>query len=212
MMALEATLAKPLPSKNITSLEQRMASLKAQLAAKKAELAKDEKEIKLFALQKALAEKKLELENLLEQKMKQKDGKSEDTHATEERRALVAKLTDLAKNLAVAKSATKDGAVASLQQLTGEEKAMIAKMDAADKKDQAELDMMAKSTSKADHELKKSQSILKMLRKKTHRKYLQVKAMKKAELAELEAAITEVKKGDAKALTATVHKMEAELQ
>merc|ERR1711937_1058740 len=50
------------------------------------------------------------------------------------------------------------------------EKAMIAKMDATDKKDQAELDTMAKSTGKADHELKKSQSILKMLRKKTRRR------------------------------------------
>jgi len=211
MMALEATFAKPLPSKNITSLEQRMASLKAQLAAKKAELAKDEKEIKLFTLQKALAEKKLELENLLEQKMKQKNGKSEDTQDSKERRAVVAKLTDLAKNLAVAKTAAKDGAVTDLEKLSSEEKAMIAKMDAADKKDQAELDTMAKSTGKADHELKKSQSILKMLRKKTHRKYLQVKAVKKAELAELEAAITEIKKGDAKALQATVQKMQAQL-
>merc|ERR1719281_1074834 len=158
MMALEATLAKPLPSKNITSLEQRMASLKAQLAAKKAELAKDEKEIKLFTLQKALAEKKLDLEKL-----------------------------------------------------SSEEKSMILKMDAADKKDQAELDTIAKSTSKADHDLKKSQSILKMLRKKTHRKYLQVKAVKKAELAELEAAITEIKKGDAKALQVIATNMQKEL-
>jgi len=212
MMALEATLAKPLPSKNITSLEQRMASLKAQLAAKKAELAKDEKEIKLFTLQKALAEKKLELENLLEQKMKQKNGKSEDAEATKERKAVVAKLTDLAKNLAAAKTEARDGVVTDLEKLSSEEKAMILKMDAADKKDQAELDTIAKSTSKADHDLKKSQSILKMLRKKTHRKYLQVKAMKKAELAELEAAITEIKKGDAKALQATVHKMQAELK
>merc|ERR1712072_1371102 len=92
----------------------------------------------------------------------------------------------LAKNLAVAKTAAKDGAV-------------------------TELETMAKSTGKADHELKKSQSILKMLRKKTHRKYLQVKAVKKAELAELEAAITEIKKGDAKALQTTVQKMQAQL-
>merc|ERR1711918_275086 len=103
-------------------------------------------------------------------------------------RAVVAKLTDLAKNLAVAKTAAKDGAVTDLEKLSSEEKAMMGKMDAADKKDQAELDTMAKSTGKADHELKKSQSLLKMLRKKTHRKYLQVKAVKRAELAELEAA------------------------
>jgi hypothetical protein len=214
MMALEATISKPFvaePSKNITSLEQKMASLKAELASKKALLAKEEKEIKLFTLQKALAEKKLELENLLEQKMKQKNGKSEDTQDSKERRAVVAKLTDLAKNLAVAKTAAKDGAVTDLEKLSSEEKAMIAKMDAADKNDQAELDTMAKSTGKADHELKKSQSILKMLRKKTHRKYLQVKAVEKAELAELEAAITEIKKGDAKALQATVQKMQAQL-
>merc|ERR1712167_87560 len=106
--------------------------------------------------------------------------------------AVVAKLTDLAKNLAVAKTAAKDGAVTDLEKLSSEEKAMIAKMDAA-------------------HELKKSQSILKMLRKKTHRKYLQVKAVKKAELVELEAAITEIKKGDAKALQTTVQKMQAQL-
>merc|ERR1719515_189242 len=214
-MALEATISKPFvaePSKNITSLEQKMASLKAELASKKALLAKEEKEIKLFALQKALAEKKLELENLLEQKMRQKNGKSEDDQVTKERRAVVAKLSDLAKNLAVAKSAAKNGAVTDLEALSSEEKAMITKMGAADKKDQAELDTMAQTSGgKADHELKKSQSILKMLRKKTHRKYLQVKAVKKAELAELEAAITEIEKGDAKALQTTVQKMQAQL-
>merc|ERR1719335_1169988 len=117
MMALEATLSKPFvaePTKNVTSLEQKMASLKAELTSKKAELAKDEKEIKLFALQKALAEKKLELENLLEQKMRQKNGKSEDDQVTKEQSAAVAKLADLAKNLAVAKSAAKNGAVTDL--------------------------------------------------------------------------------------------------
>merc|ERR1719473_1893250 len=99
-----------------------------------------------------------------------------------------------------------------LENLSGEEKAMIAKMDAADKKDQAELDAFAKTTSKGDHELKKNQVMLKMLRKKTHRKYLQVKATKKAELAELEAAVAEIKKGDAKALQATIQKMQAQLE
>merc|ERR1719316_2319276 len=214
MMALEATISKPFvpePSKNVTSLQQRMAALKAELASKKSELEKDEKEIKLFTLQKALMEKKLELQNLLEQKMKQKNGKMQDTLEAAELKAVVAKVTDLAKNLAVAKTAAKDGAVAELEKLSGEEKALIAKMDAADKKDQAELDTLAKSTSKADHELKKSQGMLKMLRKKTHRKYLQVKAVKKAELAELEAAITEIKKGDAKGLQTTVQKMQAQL-
>jgi len=215
MQGLAAEISKPFapePGKNITSLQQRMASLKAALTSKKAELAKDEKEIKLFTLQKALAEKKLELEDLLEQKMKQKNGKMEDTQEAKETKAVVAKLTDLAKNLAAAKIAAKDGAMTDLEKLSGEEKAMIAKMDAADKKDQAELDTLAKSTTKADPELKRSQGILKMLRKKTHRKYLQVKAVKKAELAELEAAITQIKKGDAKALQATVQKMKAELE
>merc|ERR1719162_58752 len=205
MMALEGTLSKaflPAPSQNTTSLQQRMAALQAQLASKKVELAKDEKEIKLYTLQKALAEKKLELEDLLEQKMKQKNGKMEDTQEAKETKAVVEKLTDLAKNLAAAKTAAKDGAVTDLEKLSAEEKAMITKMDAADKKDQAELDTLAKATTKADHELKRSQGILKMLRKKTHRKYLQVKAVKKNELAELSAAVTEIKKGDAKSLQA----------
>jgi len=215
MMALEATMSKPFvpePSKNITSLQQRMAALKAQLASKKAELEKDEKEIKLFTLQKALMEKKLELQNLLEQKMKEKNGQMQDTVEIKELKAVVAKVTGLSKNLAAAKTAAKDGAVVELEKLSGEEKAMIAQMDAADKKDQAELDTFAKTTGKGDHELKKNQVMLKMLRKKTHRKYLQVKATKKAELAELEAAVAEIKKGDAKALQATIQKMQDQLK
>jgi hypothetical protein len=215
MMALEKTLSQqfmPAKKANITSMEQRMKALQTELAEKKALLAKEEKEIKLYTLQKALAEKKLELQNLLEQKMKQKNGKMVDSQEAAELKAVVAKVTDLAKNLAVAKTAAKDGAVAELEKLSGQEKALIAKMDAADKKDQAELDTLAKSTSKSDHELKKSQGMLKMLRKKTHRKYLQVKAVKKAELAELEAAITEIKKGDAKGLQSTVQKMQAQLK
>merc|ERR1719364_477336 len=157
-------------------------------------------------------EKKLELQNLLEQKMKQKNGKMQDTQEAQELKAVITKVAGLAKNLAAAKTAAKDGTVIDLEKLSGEEKAMIAKMDAADKKDQAELDTFTKTTSKADHELKKSQGMLKMLRKKTHRKYLQVKAVKKAELAELEAAITEIKKGDAKGLQSTVQKMQAQLK
>merc|ERR1719238_559978 len=110
-----------------------MAALKAQLASKKAELEKDEKEIKLFTLQKALMEKKLELQNLLEQKMKEKNGKMQDTVEITELKAVVAKVTGLSKNLAAAKTAAKDGAVVELEKLSGEEKAMIAQMDAADK-------------------------------------------------------------------------------
>jgi len=220
MKELAGELSKPLPEPdNLVAMDKKLAGLKKELAEKQALMAKDESEIKLFTLQKELAEKKLQLAKLVEMKMKSANGKAADSEDAKARKEIVAKLETLAKDLAAAKTKNGDkeetSILADLQKREGDVKASIDKLDAADKKDAASLDSMTKASiptlGKGDA-LEKGQRLIKMLRKKEHRQYKQVRALKKAELAELQAAIASIKKGDAKALQKTVQKMENELK
>lgn len=220
MKELAGELSKPIAEPdNLVALDKKMAGLKKELAEKQALMAKDESEIKLFTLQKELAEKKLQLAKLVEMKMNSANGKAADSQDAKAHKEIVAKLETLAKDLAAAKTKSGDkeetSVLADVQKREGEVKASVDKLDAADKKDAASLDSMSKASiptlGKGDA-LERGQRLIKMLRKKEHRQYKQVRAVKKAELAELQAAIQSIKKGDTKALQQTVQKMENELK
>jgi len=93
--------------------------------------------------------------------------------------------------------------------------ASLAKIDAEEKKREAELKTITASTPPVKDNkdpLAKSQGILKMLMKKEHRKFQKEKATLKSELQEVQHAVTSIKKGDVAGLTKVMSHMQGEMK
>jgi len=194
--------------------------LMKQLMDKKAELAKDQKMLKVINLEKALAEKKLALQKLIDMKQGEKSKKEQQDAAkeAEAQQEMVANVLKVAKTLKGAKPAESDQLKSALTYLDGRIKTVkdsIAKLDAEDKKHEDELKETVDKkmpVKDASDPLAKSQGIIKMLMKKEHRQYEKARAGLNNELKELNQAVASIKKGDVSGLTKVMGHMQSEMK
>lgn len=194
------------------ALKAKLSKLEEQLADKKKELAKDEAAIKLATLQKLLAQKKLELQKLIQKKAQAEASKKSDAADAAQEGILVQKLMKVAGNLAkVGKNdelpAPLKAVLAEVQAFSKKESDAINQMDAANKKTVAELDAQlnkAIPTKGKDDALSKGQSLLRRLKKEEHRQYMKNRVEKKALLTELKDVEQSIKQHDAKRLQSTL--------
>jgi len=214
-----------------TKVADRKAELMKQLKEKEAELEKDKKMMKVLNLEKALAEKKLALQTLIEQKQK-KAKDEEDAKEVAKREEMIASVLKMAKEVQSSKvgSASMTHAVknvagdntkllANVQSyLEGRMKTLsgtMADLDAAQKKreDMIKVTLGDKSAAKSDDkELKKSTAILNMLMKKEQRNYKKARAPLQSEYKELEDAVKSIKKGDVTGLSKVMSHMQSEMK
>jgi hypothetical protein len=199
--------------------------LMKKLKEKQAELVKDEKMLKVIKLEKALAEKKLSLQKLIDSKNNEKAAKAQkeaekDAAAQQE---MVANVLKVAKTLkeakpSAAKPADADKLKGAVTYLEGRVKTVQAKLDAMDAEEKKREDELTATLSvkipvkDANDPMAKSQGILKMLMKKEHRNYEKARAGVKQELNELHSAVTSINKGDADALTKIMSHMQGEMK
>jgi len=196
-----------------------------KLKAKQEELVKDQKMLKVITLEKALAEKKLSLQKLIDMKNNEKNAKAQKEAEKEAaaQQEMVANVLNVAKTLKDVKPANQKPADA--EKLKSAQKFLegrihtvsdsIAKLDAEDKKHQDELNATVNQkmpVKDASDPLAKSQGILKMLMKKEHRNYEKARAGLQNELNELKQAVTSINKGDAAGLTKVMSHMQGEMK
>jgi len=193
------------------------AKLLGELKAKEAELAKDTKMLKVITLEKALAEKKLSLQKLIEQKREQGAQKEAQKEAAV-RQDMVAKALDVAKAMQTQKKPADDKlkpVMTYLKDRMQKVSADLAKMDAANKKEEAELGVTINrkmpAMDKSDP-LVKAQGIIKMLLKKQHRQFEKARLPLQNELKELNQAVTAIDKGDAAGLKKVMSRMQGEMK
>jgi len=174
--------------------------------------------LKVITLEKALMEKKLKLQKLIDMKSARSATAASQKKAAEEQAAL-AKVVSAAKSMKGSKSADKADKLKTVSAyLEGRMHSVsdkLAKIDATEKKGEAELKAVTeKQMPVQDNKdpLAKSQGILKMLLKKEHRQFLKAKAPLQAELKELHQAVSSIKKGDAAGLTKVMAHMQGEMK
>jgi len=214
-----------------STVADRKAALMKQLAEKEAELVKDKKMMKVLNLEKALAEKKLALQKLIEQKQNAAASK-ESEKATKEQDDMVAKVLEMEKTLATTKgvSAKMSDAVKKATEnkpkllatvstyINGRMAILSANMkqiDDAQTKREAEIKATlggdaagAAKTKEEKEEMKKSQAILTMLMKKEARNAKKMRAGIQSEYNELASAVTSIKTGDVKKLSEVMQHMQ----
>jgi len=207
-------------------INTRKSDLMKQLEAKKAELVKDQKMLKVINLEKALAEKKLALQKLIDMKQNEKSEKARQEAEKEAaaQQEMVANVLKVAKTLkdakpsAATKPADAEKLKGALTYLEGREKSVsdkLAKLDAGEKKQQDELKATVEKklpVKDGNDPMAKSQGILKMLAKKEHRQFLKNRAGLQNELNELHEAVTSIQKGDASGLTKVMSHMQGEMK
>jgi len=206
-------------------IESMKADLMKQLQAKEDELAKDKKMMKVLNLEKALAEKKLALQKLVDMKDAKKSAEAQEKARKEaaEQQKMVAEVLNVAKTLkegkpTAAKPVAADKLKTVMTYLEGREHdvtASLAKLDADEKNREAELKTMTeKKLPVKDNKdpLAKSQGILKMLLKKEHRQYQKARATLRNELEEVHQAVTSIKKGDVAGLTKVMSHMQGQMK
>lgn len=202
------------PKKHMTEEEgkARLAELEKNLKAKKELLAKEESMIKLYTLQKELAEKKLQLQKLIEKKENAEAAKKSGAADAAAETALVSKLMKLSGDLAkVDKKAELPApikaALTEVKASAKKESDEIAKMEVSNKKAMADLDAEAKKST-----IKGGDQMIHRLKKQETRSFKKLRAQKQSQLNELKALEQSIEKHDAKAFTATLHKMQHELK
>jgi len=196
--------------------DQQVAALEKKLAEKKALLAKDEKMFKLYTMEKELAEKKLELQSL-EDKKAQAHSKAEEDDERQQG-TIVAKLSEMAKSMAAAKSngnasvistsKTLEAIVADLRSRATKLSASLRELDMGEKKREAEIASIAEKKFPGE----KGRSMRNYVLKKERRTYKKERAAKQAELAEISKALGSIEAGNVKALQDTLSKMGSEFK
>ena len=88
---------------NVSNIQIKLANLQKQLASKKAELVKAESMMKLLKLKKMLAEKRLQLQNLMDEKRASAASRGSDAADATKTNQMVKKLLSMTKSLAAAK-------------------------------------------------------------------------------------------------------------
>jgi len=221
------------------SIADRKTALMKQLKDKEAELVKDKKMMKVLNLEKTLAEKKLALQKLIEQKQNAAASK-ESEKATKEQDDMVANVLDMEKTLmteqrvgtktgasvkmsdAVKKAtANKPKLLATVSAFINGRMAILAgnmkTIDEAQTKREAEIKATlggdaagAAKTPAEKEEMKKSEAILTMLMKKEARNGKKMRAGLQSEYNELSSAAAEIKKGDLQKLSEVMQHMQTE--
>jgi len=195
-------------------------SLTKQLKAKEAEMAKDMKMMKVLNLEKALAEKKLKLQKLIDSKTNAAAQKEAQKEAAKQQE-MMAQVLEIAKAAKDSKASAKPIASDKLKPvqsyLEGRAKKTsdaLARLNADEDKKEAEMKGLAdkKMPANAPAEVKKSQGVLKMLMKQEHRQFLKARAPLQAELKELNQAVASIKKGDVKGLSKVMSHMQGEMK
>jgi len=213
------------------AVSDKKAGLMKQLAEKQAQLAKEEKMLKVINLEKKLAEKKLALEKLVEMKdaQKQAGAQQEAQKEAAAQQEMIASVLSMAKNVQAAQgknssmthAAAKvaDGKAAMLKtvltHLEGRMQnvtASMAKLDAVEKKREAELKAATLPAKGSSDDMGRAQSLLKSLSKKEHRQFEKSRATLKNEYKELSEAVTSIKKGDVAGLTKVMSHMQSEVK
>merc|ERR1740117_2408714 len=217
------------------SIADRKTALMKQLKDKEAELVKDKKMMKVLNLEKALAEKKLALQKLIEQKQNAAASK-EDEKATKAREEMVANVLKMEKTLATTKGVSskmsdavkkatenKPKLLATVSTYINGRMAILSanmkQIDDAQKKREAEIKATlggdaagAAKTKEEKEEMKKSQAILTMLMKKEARNGKKMRAGIQSEYNELASAVTSIKTGDVKKLSEVMQHMQTAMK
>jgi hypothetical protein len=209
-------------SVTMTKVADKKANLLKKLKEKEAEMEKDKKMMKVLNLEKALAEKKLALENLVEQKQKKakEEQEKEDTKELAKREEMISSVLKMAKDAQSSKAKSVSAAdvakLANVQSyLNGQMKTLSGKMKDLDEAEKKRTDMIkatvgGKAGNSDDKELKKSMAILNMLMKKEQRNYKKARATLDSEYKELDDAVKSIKKGDVAALSKVMSKWQSQ--
>jgi len=193
------------------------AKLMEELKAKEDELAKDKKMLKVLDLQKALAEKKLSLQKLIEKKNDQAAEKVTQEEA-KKKEEMVAKMLEVAKSMQAKTKPADDKVQPVMAYLRGRAKDVndsLAKMEDTNAKQEAEMSKMASQKLPVMDQkdpLVKAQSVIKMFMKKQHRQFEKSKLPLENEGKELQHAISAINKGDAAELLKVGTKMQGEMK
>lgn len=203
-------------------IADRKADLMKKLKEKQAELIKDQKMLKVINLEKALAEKKLALQKLIEQKQNKANDKARQEAEKEAAAQLeqVSNILKIAKDMKAKPAKAEDAkkvkdAATYLETRAHAVSDSLAKMDAEEKKREDEVkSAVSKKMPVQDQNdaLAKSQDILKMLLKKEHRAYEKSRAGLANQLKELHEAAQSLKKGDAEGLAKVMSHMQSEMK
>jgi len=202
------------------TIASRKEELMKKLKEKEAELAKDNKMLKVIKLEKQLAEKKLALEKLVEMK-NEKAASQEEQKKQAAQQEMVSNLLKAAKSLQASKGApAKDGKALTgvqtfLEGRMKEVSSSISKLDAAEKKREAEIEAAVGAQVPANGKtdaIVKGRSLLNVLLKKEKRNFKKSEATLKNELHELTEAVTSIKKGDGAALAKVMNHMQGEMK
>jgi chromosome segregation ATPase len=192
------------------SAADRIAELKKKLEEKKALLAQDENMLEAAKMQK----------DMLEKAEKAEGGAKEDQRQQQQE---LASLEAMAKSMqAPDKNHTEvhskvpkslEHVVADLKARAANITSALARLDSDEKAREAEMEKFVgdkvPTTGKKDA-IQQGQKMLTMLKKQARRSYKKARAVKAAELNELTEAIGSIEKGDVKALTKLMGKMEHE--
>jgi len=199
------------------SAATRIAELKKELEQKQEALAKDQNMLKEAQMQKEILEKAEQAEGGSKEEARQQEAELKSLEA-------------MAKNMAPQKAgagdkqhtatqvhskvpASLEHVVADLRARAQNLTAAIQRLDSEETKRESELEKATAkevpTTGKKDA-IQQGQKMLTMLKKQAKRGYKKARAVKSAELAELNEAIGSIEKGDVKALSRLMAKMEHE--
>jgi len=199
-----------------------------QLQAKEAELVKDKKMLKVINLEKALAEKKLAVQKLIDLKNGKKVAESQKEAAAQQE--MVANVLSVAKKLQTTQGKGSSTSHAAAKVVDGKPALLktvlmhlegrmqnvtnsIAKIDAVEKKREAEIkDTLKAPTTGSGDAIGKGQSLLNMLMKKEHRQFEKSRASLRMEYKDLSDAVATIKKGDVSGLTKVMAHMQDEMK
>jgi len=201
-----------------TGLAARIAELKKQLEKKRAVLAKDEGMLKEAQMQKEILEKAEQSEGGSKEEARQQEAELASLEAMAKSMSSVPKAAEKHRTQAHSKvAAPLEHVVADLRARARNLTAALERLDSEEKKREAELEAAwpgvagnrAPAQGKKDA-AQQSQKMLTALRKQARRGYKKARAVKAAELAELNEAIGSIEKGDVKALSKLMAKMQHE--
>jgi len=197
------------PVSNVSNMESKLANLQKQLAAKKAGLAKAESMMKLLKLKKMLAEKRLQLQNLMDQKRASEAGRGNDAADATRTNQMVKKLMSMTKSLTAAKkdSSAFNEALAVVQAWKHEVSDGLARLESEEKKARASLrGALGKGVSRET----KMKGMLRQLEAEENHKFAKAEALKKIEMKNLKDAETNIQKHDVQGLQRALFKMAKE--
>jgi len=197
-----------------TGAAARIAKLKKELEQKKAMLAKDETMLKEAQMQKEILEKAEQAEGGSKEEARQQEAELASLEAMAKTMSSAPKAADKPHAQAHSKvPASLEHVVADLRARAKNLTASLERLDTEEKTREAELEKVANAqvpTQGKKDAIQQGQKVLNMMKKQAKRGYKKARAVKAAELTELNEAISSIDKGDVKALSKLMAKMQHE--